>query len=185
MSQISSPFFPCLLSGSNKCIAIFSEEVCPDSKSNWSLLEEFKFYLWMRTSMCISWLDPWLEWELKSLSSHYWLLVFVNWLLVFVKPTQQICESIKISIPLSQCHSVFSAYQRWWQDLVWLLRSLCITALNRIYISIAPCMKDALHISLLLWLLWLFNLISCLFSPKNFLCFLKHDYWANTPTFSF
>lgn len=28
--------------------------ICPASKSRWSLLEEVEFYLWMRTSMCIS-----------------------------------------------------------------------------------------------------------------------------------
>lgn len=110
----------------------------------------------------------------------------MSWLLVFVKSTRQICEnkSINIDISLSQCYPAFPAYQRWWQDLVWLLGSLCITATNSICISLVPCMKDALHIPLLLWPLWLFNLILWLFSPKK-LSFLKHDYQANTPILSF
>lgn len=149
--------------------------MCLVSKSSWSLLEEVKFYLWMTTSMCISLPDLWLEWELKS------------WLFLFVKSTQQICESksIKISIPLSHFYPASSAYQRWWQNFIWLLGSLYIAATNSIYISLVPCMKGVLHVSLFLWSLWSFNLILCLFSPKNFLCFLKHDYWAKTSILSF
>lgn len=132
----------------------------------------------MRTSMCISLLDlPSLDLN-KNLSPGYWCLS---------NTMQQICESrsIKISIALSQCCPVFPAYQRWWQDLIWLLGSLCVTAIKSIYISLAtvPCMKDALNISLLLWHLWLFNLI--LFSLENFLWFLKYDCQANIPILSF
>lgn len=138
LSQISSPFFLCLLGGSNKCVAIFSLDICPASKSRWSLLEEVKFYLWMRTSMCLSLLDLPLLGLNENFSPGYWCLS---------NTTQQICESrsIKISIPLSWCYPVFPAYQRWWQDLVWLRGSLCITATNNIDISLAtvPCMKDA------------------------------------------
>lgn len=114
----------------------------------------------------------WFEWQLNS------------WLLVFLKSTQQICESksIKISIPLSQCYPVFLAYQRWWQDLVWLLGSLCFTTINK------PCTLFKMHCifpSCCGPRDCDFDQILCSFSPKNFLSFLKHDYQANIPILSF
>lgn len=64
---------------------------------------------------------------------------------------------------LSLCYPVFPAYQRRWQDLIWTLGSLCITDTSSIYISLATVsrMKEAPHISFLLWPSSLSKLILC------------------------